>query len=82
MQTSIEKQYLEMLKLLETDSDGNTEEMDYGQLDHCLKNVKRELQKLQHEADAISFKIHLARALRIHLSSRQRTLEEIGENEA
>ncbi len=82
MQSTIEKPYLEILQWLENESAGDVEDMDYGQLDDCLKKVRRELQRLQHEADAISFKIHLARALRIHLSSRQRALEEAADDEA
>jgi hypothetical protein len=76
MQTTIQKQYLEVLDLIEGQSSGDTENMDYVQLDHCIRKVEREQARLRHEADAISFKIHLARALSIHLRSRQRALDE------
>lgn len=76
MPNTIEKPYLEILQWLESESAGDIEDMDYSQLNDCLKKVRRELQRLQHEADAISFKIHLARALSIHLRSRQRAMDE------
>ena len=76
MQTSIKTQYLEVLQLIEGESSGDTENMDYAQLDHCSRKVERELARLRQEADAISFKIHLARALSIHLRSRQRAIDD------